>query len=58
MCAFESGDLKLTHTQPVIDMALTKAYDVTWTAMEKLVETGKTKLIGRCTSFKFVQITF
>ena len=33
--------------QPVIDIAMSKAYDVTWSAMEKLVECGKTKLIGK-----------
>jgi hypothetical protein len=26
---------------------MSKAYDVTWSAMEKLVECGKTKLIGK-----------
>ena len=27
-------------------MPLSRAYDVTWAAMEKLVEKGKAKLIG------------
>ena len=34
------------RVQPLIDIPLSKAYDVTWAAMEKLVEEGKTKLIG------------
>ncbi|EGD85998.1 hypothetical protein H112_06917 [Trichophyton rubrum D6] len=32
--------------KPVIDVPLSRAYDVTWAAMEKLVEKGKAKLIG------------
>jgi len=32
--------------KPLLDIPLSKAYDVTWAAMEKLVEQGKTRLIG------------
>jgi len=32
--------------KPVLNISLTRAYDITWGAMEKLVEKGKTKLIG------------
>lgn len=32
--------------KPVLNLPLTRAYDVTWAAMEKLVEKGKTRLIG------------
>ena len=32
--------------QPVIDRELSRNYTQTWSAMEKLVEKGKTKLIG------------
>ncbi|RYC62876.1 hypothetical protein CHU98_g3309 [Xylaria longipes] len=32
--------------RPVIDMELSRSYDVTWRAMEKLVEAKKTKYIG------------
>ncbi|OXV05676.1 hypothetical protein Egran_06555 [Elaphomyces granulatus] len=35
------GNFKLDY-----DIPLSKAYDVTWAAMEKLVEQGKTRLIG------------
>lgn len=33
--------------QPIIDIPTSRAYDVTWRAMEVLVEKGKTRLIGK-----------
>lgn len=33
--------------QLVVDIPLSKAYGVTWSAMEKLVSQGKTKMIGK-----------
>ncbi|WEW55102.1 hypothetical protein PRK78_000530 [Emydomyces testavorans] len=32
--------------KPVVDIELSRAFDVTWRAMEKLVDQGKTRLIG------------
>ncbi|KAK8034526.1 NADP-dependent oxidoreductase domain-containing protein [Apiospora rasikravindrae] len=32
--------------RPVIDVELSRSYDVTWKAMERLVDIGKTKFIG------------
>ena len=36
-----------TIVQPVIDYELSRAYPQTWTAMEKLVDIGKAKFIGK-----------
>ncbi|KLJ10068.1 hypothetical protein EMPG_14520 [Blastomyces silverae] len=40
------GTQRTPDGKPVVDIPLSQAYDVTWAAMEKLVEKGKTKLIG------------
>ncbi|KAL9120852.1 MAG: hypothetical protein Q9187_002590 [Circinaria calcarea] len=40
------GTQRGSDGKPLIDIPMSKAYNVTWTAMEKLVEEGKTKLIG------------
>ncbi|KAH8807650.1 NADP-dependent oxidoreductase domain-containing protein [Xylogone sp. PMI_703] len=37
--------------KPVLNIPLTRAYDVTWAAMEKLVEKGKTRLIAGVSNF-------
>jgi len=39
--------------QPIIDYKLSREYTHTWKAMEKLVDKGKTKLIGMETPYKF-----
>ena len=37
----------LTAPQPVVDVPLSRAFTATWTAMEALVDKGKTRLIGQ-----------
>lgn len=36
----------VTRLQPLIDIGLSRAFDVTWKAMEDLVERRKVKYIG------------
>ena len=38
--------------KPVIDIPLSRAFDTTWAAMEKLVDQGKTRMIGKCSISK------
>jgi diketogulonate reductase-like aldo/keto reductase len=40
------GTLRNAEGKPIVDIELSRAYDKTWAAMEKLVEKGKTRLIG------------
>lgn len=40
------GTVRDERGRPEIDVELSRSFDVTWKAMERLVETGKTKFIG------------
>ncbi|KAL2786237.1 Aldo/keto reductase [Aspergillus keveii] len=40
------GTQRTEDGKPVIDIPRSRAYDATWTAMERLVDDGKAKLIG------------
>jgi len=37
-----------------VDIPLSRAFDTTWAAMEKLVDCGKTKMIGELSEIRIV----
>ncbi|PGH18078.1 hypothetical protein AJ79_00705 [Helicocarpus griseus UAMH5409] len=48
--------LRHANGKPIIDHELSRAYPQTWTAMEKLVENGKTRLIEGLSNFNILKM--